>query len=333
MKKRIIDDFACPECDGNVVLLSSMSAGSKGEIKEGILGCSKCKSEFSIKDYIPRFVPSENYAASFGFQWNKHAATQIDKFSGIQMSRNRFFNVTGWPATLKGEKILEAGCGAGRFTQIAAATGAEIHSFDYSSAIDANMRNNAEHENIHFIQADIFRMPFQKNSFDRVYCFGMLQHCPDPRKAFMSLIPFLKPGGEVVIDVYCLTIRAFVNPKYWLRPFTKRMSSEKLYNLCTRAVPKLFPIKMWITENIPFGKYFAFFIPVAYHKGFIPEADHLSYEKLVEWSILDTFDKFSPQYDKPQRINTVRRWFEEAGLKNISVCYGPNGINGKGVKT
>lgn len=79
----------------------------------------------------------------------------------------------------------------------------------------------------------------------------------------MNLIPYVKLGGEVVIDVYDLTFRTFVNPKYWLRPFMKCFSNERLYKLVQIVVPKLFPVKMWITENIPFGKYFAFFIPIA----------------------------------------------------------------------
>lgn len=257
--------LACPDCQGDVILVSPANTQDK-KINDGILRCNQCKAQFSIKDYIPRFVPPENYADSFGFQWNIHANTQIDTYSGINMSRARFFDVTGWPQDLREEKILEAGCGAGRFTQIAAETGAEIYSFDYSNAIEANMRNNTAHDNINFFQADIFHIPLQQASIDRIFCFGMLQHCPDPRKAFMSLIPFLKPGGNIVIDIYDLTLRAFVNPKYWLRPFTKRLPPEKLYALVEKVVSKIFPLKMWITENIPFGKYLAFFIPVAYHK-------------------------------------------------------------------
>jgi SAM-dependent methyltransferase len=249
------------------------------------------------------------------------------------MSRDRFFQVTGWNENLKGQKILEAGCGAGRFTQIAIETCADVYSFDYSNAVDANLTNNGLQKRFYPFQADICSIPMKKGGFDKVFCFGVLQHCPDPKKAFMSLIPYLKHGGEIVIDVYDLSFRSFVNPKYWLRPFTKRLSPDKLYKLIQRVVPKLFPVKMWITEKIPSGKYPAFFIPIAYHKGFLPHSDNLTYEQLLEWSILDTFDKFAPKYDKPQRISTVKKWFEEAGLKDIVVYYGPNGINGKGIKS
>lgn len=318
-------------CDSKIAIKSVVEE-SNGEIREGTLYCIACKSEFSVQNSIPRFVPPENYAHSFGFQWNKHARTQIDKFSGISMSRDRFFYVTKWNKNLNGQKILEAGCGAGRFTQIALELDADVFSFDYSNAVDANFANNGLKDNFHPFQADIYHIPLQRGSFDKIFCFGVLQHCPDPKKAFMSLIPFLRTGGEIAIDIYDLTFRAFVNPKYWFRPFTKRMSQENLYKLVQNVVPRLFPIKMWITEEVPFGKYFAFFIPIAYHKGFLPHADKLSYEQLLEWSILDTFDKFAPKYDKPQRISTIKKWFADAVLVNVHVDYGPNGIIGRGVK-
>lgn len=324
--------LVCPACNTGITLHLFSNEESRGEIKEGVLDCASCKSKFPVKNYLPRFVPAENYARSFGFQWNRHAKTQIDKFSGSRMSHDRFFQVTGWSSDLKGQKFLEAGCGAGRFTQVALETGAEVFSFDYSNAIDANLANNGLQENFHPFQGDIYHIPLQKASFDKVFCFGVLQHCPDPKKAFMSLIPYLKPGGEIAVDIYDLTFRAFVNPKYWLRPITRHLSPDQLYKLVQRVVPGLFPIKMWITEHVPFGKYFAFFIPVAYHKGFIPQADKFTYDQLLEWSILDTFDKFAPRYDRPQRLSTIKKWFAEAGLENIEICYGPNGINGRGVK-
>lgn len=330
----MLDMLACPSCYGSVIILpaSKTEYNGNGNIKEGKLSCINCKLEFPVTNYIPRFVPPENYAKSFGFQWNKHARTQIDKFSGIDMSHNRFFKVTGWQENLKGQKILEAGCGAGRFTQIALETEAEVFSFDYSNAVDANLLNNGLQKNFYPFQANIFHVPLRTETFDKIFCFGVLQHCPDPKKAFMSLLPYLKHGGEIAIDVYDFTLRAFLNPKYWLRPFTKRLPPEKLYSLVEGVVPVLFPIKMWITENIPFGKYFAFFIPVAYHKGFIPEVNGLPYDKLLEFSILDTFDKFAPKYDKPKTLSTVKRWFSEAGLKKVEVKYGPNGITAKGKK-
>lgn len=75
---RKIDIYVCPSCISNDFLLSNI-VKSNSEIKNGILICRKCKAEFPIDNYIPRFVSSGNYAQSFGFQWNKYARAQIDR--------------------------------------------------------------------------------------------------------------------------------------------------------------------------------------------------------------------------------------------------------------
>ena len=49
-----------------------------------------------------------------------------------------------------------------------------------------------------------------------------------------------------------------------------------------------------------------------------------------EWAIMDTFDMLSPVHDHPQSVRTVTRWFEEAGLVDIAVEYGMNGIVARG---
>ena len=52
---------------------------------------------FPVINGIPRFVPAENYADSFGFQWNIHDKTQLDSYTGFPISHDRVFGVTGWP--------------------------------------------------------------------------------------------------------------------------------------------------------------------------------------------------------------------------------------------
>ena len=93
-------------------------------------------------------------------------------------SEQRFFGETGWPRDMAGELILEVGSGSGRFNEQAARTGATVVSLDYSYAVDANNASNGARNNVLIVQADVFAMPFRPRSFDRVFCFGMLQHTP-----------------------------------------------------------------------------------------------------------------------------------------------------------
>ena len=326
-EEKTINSFLCPKCKSDLKALFNNNINENFKII-----CNQCSTKFNIKDNIPRFVNEENYADNFGYQWNLYNQTQLDSKSNLNLSSNRFFYVTKWEKDLSGQKILEAGCGMGRFTEVAIQTNATVFSFDYSNAVDANYKNNGDSQNLHLFQANIFALPLKNNLFDKIFCLGVLQHTPDPKKAFFSLIPTLKKGGEICIDIYDFSFRTIFNLKYWFRPLTRLLNPNKLYKIIKLLVPILFPIKMFITEKIPFGKYLAFFIPIAYHKGFIPEMNNLSYDELVEWSILDTFDKYSPKYDKPKTIKTVRKWFEKAGLTNIKIAYGPNGIIAKGEK-
>ena len=146
----------------------------QGEIKEGLLACSEECPPVPIRGCVPRFVPNSGYSESFGEQWNRFCRTQIDKFNGTTLSKERFYSGTGWsPAELKGARILEAGCGAGRFTQIMLDAGAHVYSVDLSSAVDACFANHGPHENLCVVQADLYRIPFRRHSFDKVFCYGV----------------------------------------------------------------------------------------------------------------------------------------------------------------
>ena len=119
----------------------------------------------------------------------------LNGYLGFKLSEDRFFNETKWERNLEGQLILEAGCGSGRFMEHAVKTGADVISFDYSNAVEANYKSNGNNKNLLIIQANIFNMPFKDNTFDKVFCFGMLQHTPNPKKAFFELIRVLKTGG------------------------------------------------------------------------------------------------------------------------------------------
>lgn len=278
---------------------------------------------FPVLGGILRFVPHANYSHSFGYQWNLHRKAQLDSQTGMSISRERLFSVTGWPEDLTGQNILEAGSGAGRFTEILVQTGANVFSFDYSSAVDANQANNGAAKNLCLFQADIFRIPLHPRSFDKVLCLGVLQHTPDPERACASLARCVKPGGELVVDVYAKRLTALVSWKYLLRPITKRMDQKILHAFVERAVDWLLPLAVWFRHRT--GRIGARLLPIV-------EYSHLGLPASLnrEWAILDTFDMYSPAHDHPQTDSTLRRWFREAGFEQISVSEGPNGIVGKG---
>lgn len=320
--RREAGQFICIRCS-ETLATGAVAEGNDSEIIEGSLVCPKCGRDYPIRGGLPRFVPMENYAVSFGFQWNKHSRTQLDSYTGRPISRGRLFETTAWADTLKGQRILEAGCGAGRFTEVLLATGADVYSFDYSDAVSANQRNNGDNTRLRLFQGDIFEIPFLPESFDKVMCLGVLQHTPDPERAFKSLAKFVKPGGELVIDMYRAGLIARLQWKYLLRPITRRMNQQTLYRLLERIVPPLIaPTRMLRSL---FGRAGARLSPILEYSDLaLPEAVNR------EWAVLDTFDMYAPAHDHPQSVATVEKWFSEIGFVDIVAQRGPNGVIGRG---
>src|SRR5262245_50454475 len=123
--------FRCPRCKG---ALTAVGASD--------LRCGGCAAVYPVVRGIARFAERDNYTSTFGLQWTRHARTQLDSHSGLRMSEQRFFEETGWGRDLRGERILEVGCGSGRFTEQAARTGADVIAIDYSDAVEANYEAN-----------------------------------------------------------------------------------------------------------------------------------------------------------------------------------------------
>lgn len=305
--------LACPSCGGDLAPA------------EGALSCGPCARAYEVKDGIPRFVPAEGYTESFGFQWNRFDRTQLGLAAA---SERRFFDETGWPRTLAGEVIVEAGSGAGRFTPFAASTGATVVAVDASLAIEAAQRN-APLPNVHFLQADIRALPLKREVADRLYCFGVLQHTPDPEASFRALLGCVKPGGEVVVDVYELSWRSLLAGKYALRVVTKRIPPRRLFPLVRLYFALLWPL-LW-PFHLLLGRRawrVGALLGVTDYRGI----HDLPREKLRELSLLDTFDMLSPAHDHPRSVGQVRRWFERAGLESIFVGPGHNGVLARGRK-
>ena len=83
--------------------------------------------------------------------------------------------------------------------------------------------------NLFVIQADIYELPFELEAFSYIFSLGVLQHTPDPKKAFHSLPSLLKKDGKICVDYYEKSFKSMLLPKYWLRPLMKRIPNQKLF--------------------------------------------------------------------------------------------------------
>lgn len=323
MRTALLDVIACPACRGDLIVADE--AASR-DVESGTLTCVACAAQYPIVRGIPRFVPSSNYADNFGFQWNRFRQTQLDSQSGVPISRERFVDQTGWsPEVLRGQLVLDVGCGAGRFAEVALSFGAHVVALDYSSAVDACRANLGHHEAIDIIQGDIYALPLKQRAFPFVYCLGVLQHTPDVERALKALPPVVASGGAIVVDLYLKNFSMWLHPRMWLRPFTTRMNPQRLFTLVERAVPSLLTLSGAVARVPAVGRYLKRVVPVADYAGVYPLSDR----QRTEWAVLDTFDWFGPAYDQPQTAEALQRWLEESGLVGVEV-FRSHHLTGRG---
>jgi ubiquinone/menaquinone biosynthesis C-methylase UbiE len=275
---------------------------------------------YQINDGVIDFTNNDNsinYVSSFGYQWVKAPKMQLDSFNGTTISKDRFFSALNISSKkLKGKLILDVGCGTGRFAEIALKSGAIVVGLDYSEAAYVCASNLKYEENFISVRGDIYNLPFRKNSFDIVYCLGVLQHTPNVEKAFKMLPPVVKKSGYLVVDYYWKRLKTVAGWKYIIRIITTKLSIKSVDKILKILHPIIYPMSC-LLANIPFiGKYLIRFLPILNYSNNYPQ---LNRELLKAWSILDTFDAWASRFDSPQTVKSIVRWAKQVNLKNITV--------------
>src|SRR3989442_1503779 len=168
MKVDLLDLLRCPATGRTLRLLNERIG--EGEVESGQLVTQDGQHRYPIIDFVPRFVPPGNYADNFGFQWNRFRKTQLDSHTRIRVSRDQLYEFADLtPAALKGQRVLDVGCGAGRFTEVALEAGARVVALDYSSAVDACWSNHRLHPRLDVVQCDIYHLPFAPERFHFIF--------------------------------------------------------------------------------------------------------------------------------------------------------------------
>ncbi len=301
------------------------------DILEGRLKNKKTGQVFSIVNSIPRFISEGNhYASNFGIQWNRFKTIQLDSHSGLTLTHDRFWNNTKWlQDDIRGKWVLEAGSGAGRFTEVLLKAGARVVSCDMSNAVDANFANNNGKYSgeLFLVQTDINELPFGDEVFDYVFCYGVLQHTFDANLTYRSLFKKVRPGGRISVDIY----REYGRPRFWIhykyswRKITTRLSPKTLLRIIQLYMPVWLPVNI-LLRKIPWGlgDQILYFIPIPCW-NYYGKLD-LTYRAILKWAVLDTFDALGAAYDKPKTLEEVRVMVESDENKFSDIFYGSNGI-------
>ena len=274
--------LVCPSCRKRLVF----------DDTEHTLTCEACREQYPIIAGIPRFVTQE-HLASFGLQWNRYEIAHDEEDQTTFQAKTSIKL-----AELKGLRVLDAGCGGGRYSRIAGQAGATVVAADHSSSVDKASSLCQHLEGVQFIQADLKRLPLASASFDFVFSVGVMHHDVDTRSVFDAVARMVRPGGRMAVWLYRRNQGWQEAINNCLRKRARQMSVERLQHCCQ------------------FGAWL----------GGIPLVNK-TLNKLVNFSnhphwenrVCDTFDWYAPTYQHHHTIDELSTWFREAGFDDLVV--------------
>ncbi len=276
---RIPDGLICPSCSA---LLS---------ISEETVRCEKCSTSHPIVEGIPRFVEQE-HLASFGLQWNRYEVAQDDE------DRATFQAKTGVALNeLAGLRVLDAGCGGGRYSKVAAEAGAIVTGADHSSAVEKASKLCSHLDAVKLVQADLKKLPFETESFDFVFSIGVMHHDVETRAVFDAVSKMVRPGGRMAVWLYRKNTWWQETLNSFLRRRTTRMRAEKL--------------EPWCRLGATLGG-----IPLV--KQSLSKIVNFSTHPVRENRICDTFDWYAPEFQHHHTTDELCEWFQEAGFEGMT---------------
>jgi SAM-dependent methyltransferase len=99
---------------------------------------------------------------------------------------------------VRGYRVLDDGCGEGRFSRMLAGRGADVVALDYTAALarEAHERGGVGQRTV---RATAERLPFAPDTFDLVVSYLVLVDVPDFRAAISEAARVLRPGGRLVV--------------------------------------------------------------------------------------------------------------------------------------
>jgi SAM-dependent methyltransferase len=112
---------------------------------------------------------------------------------------------------VRGDLLLDLGCGFGRHAYEAARRGVDVVAVDAGrdevdgvASVFAAMAEKGElpkEARVGTVQGDGYRLPFADGAFDRIICAEVLEHLYDDRAAMAELARVLRPGGTMAVTV------------------------------------------------------------------------------------------------------------------------------------
>jgi SAM-dependent methyltransferase len=209
--KSAFDMLCCPRDGG------ALYCAVDGEfVQTGAVSCRTCATSYPIEEGIVRLLEPEeldrvNQENRVVFEYNSE--TESLEHELTEESQAEFVPMMQALAPLDGRRVLEFGCGKGRYTVRMAPQASFVMAVDFSIAALRRVSSRAETAwNIALVQADVCRPFCQPASFDRALC-TLTSNLPSEthrRALFQAAAKVLKPDGWFVHGAHHYNLRSWL---------------------------------------------------------------------------------------------------------------------------
>ncbi len=332
---------AYPVVDGVPHLLPNALAESPDFVREHGEAIERLAEPPSARE-IRRFERLHRRTArAFGYEWNRYKVTTAEEdlltlafLTGIDpklYSPLEFADVFVEEPTpadvaridlsfLRGKRVLEVGCGMGKYVRAVADHGGMAVGLDLSHSLDRARRDHGVRRDLQWVRGNILEPPFKEGVFDFGYSVGVLHHTPDCAAAFRRSASLVREGGHLAVWLYptermgtrYARLVRFVQDSL-MRPITSRLPHAGLALLC-RGLGRL---TFWRDEAARAGHSFR-----ARLYALVAVGAHSD----PEIAAFLNFDWYGPEYRSYHSEDELLRWYREARFEDVRI--GPQRTSG-----
>ncbi len=199
-------------------------------------------------------------------------------------------------------KVIEAGCGLGRYNFYFSRMGIEMEGVDFSEPT-ITFLNEWKKKNgfdTSFVVGDVLALPYEDNSLSGYISLGVVEHFVEgPHKPLQEAFRVLRPGGIAIISTPSVSWNTFLN-----------RSKRNIKNL----------VKKLIGRKDPPQPFFQHEYRPDTLKKFISDTGLMVTSYGGADILFSFFERsgYDPESIKPGKLaNTISNKFEKSGLRNI----------------